>query len=311
MNQNMLIWALLILLVFVAVGWLRCWSDRRKMMGNLQDISKILQHIIAEDTEEKVMSFTDSKDMKVLISSINTLLNDRQKQKAEFIRTEAGLRKMLSNISHDMKTPLTVILGYLEIMEMEENKSPLISKVRLKAGQVMEMMNQFFSLAKLEAGDTPLEMEKVELNEVCRRNILDFYQILREKEYQVEISIPEEKLYTFGNGGALDRILFNLISNALRYGGDGKYLAVSLEDEMGSAVIRITDHGKGIAREYQEHIFERLYTMEDSRNRELQGNGLGLTIVKSLTQKLGGTVEVHSIPEEVTTFTVRMPLLKY
>ncbi len=305
MNEKVLLWVLLVVfIVLAAAGWLKAWSYKRKITGNLRDISRKLQHILAENTEEKVMSFTDTREMKELISSINAVLEDRQRRKAEFIRTETGFRKMLSNISHDMKTPLTVIMGYLEIMEMEENASPLIAKVRLKAAQVMDMMNQFFSLAKLEAGDAPLQMEKVELNEACRRNILDFYQILQEKEFQVEINIPEDKLYTYGNGCALDRILFNLISNALRYGSDGKYLGISLDSEEDYGVIKITDHGKGIARGYQEHIFERLYTMEDSRNREMQGNGLGLTIVKSLADKMGGRVEVQSVPGEFTVFTV-------
>lgn len=310
MSQNILP-VLAIFLAAVCLALLKSWSDRRKVLRNVREIADKLAHILAEDTEEKVMSFTDTEEVKHLIRQINAVLEDRQRRKAEFIHTEMDSKRMLSNVSHDIKTPLTVILGYLEIMQMEENASPLIGKVQDKAGQVIRMMNQFFDLAKLESGDAPLEMERVNLNEACRRNILDFYQILQEREFEVDIKIPELSLFIYGNSGALDRILFNLISNAVRYGGDGKYLGISLGKEAEQAVIRVSDHGKGIAREHQVHIFDRLYTMEDSRNREIQGNGLGLTIVKSLVQKMGGSVGVESEPGQLTVFTVSLPLLKY
>lgn len=310
MSQIMLP-VLAVLFAVVCAALLKVWSERRRVLRNVREITDKLEHILAEDTEEKVMAFTDAEEIKKLISQVNAVLEDRQQRKAEFIRTEMGSKRMLSNISHDIKTPLTVILGYLEIMQMEENASPLLTKVQDKAGQVIRMINQFFDLAKLESGDAPLEMERVNLNEVCRRNILDFYQILQEREFEVNISIPELSMYVYGNSGALDRILFNLIANAVRYGGEGRFLGITLGKEEDQAVIRIFDHGKGIAREHQAHIFDRLYTMEDSRNREMQGNGLGLTIVKSLAEKMGGTVRVESEPWKLTVFTVCLPLLKF
>lgn len=310
MSQKILL-LLSVLFAAVCLAFLKEWSERRRLQRNIREISDKLSHILEEDTEEKVMSFTDSEEIKRLITQVNAVLEDRQRRKAEFIRTEMGSKRMLSNISHDIKTPLTVILGYLEIMQMEENSSPFLGKVQDKADQVICMINQFFDLAKLESGDAPLEMERVNLNEACRRNILDFYQILQERESEVEVDIPELSMYVYGNNSALDRILFNLISNAVRYGGEGKFLGISLAKEGEQAVIRIFDHGKGIAREHQAHIFDRLYTMEDSRSREIQGNGLGLTIVKSLAEKMGGAVQVESEPWKLTVFTVRLPLLKY
>lgn len=307
------IWMTALLAAFLLTVFLlwRTWNDKRKIMKNIREISGQLEHILAENTEEKVMSFTSSEDVKRLISSTNAILEDRQRQKAEYIRTELSYKQMLSNISHDVKTPLTVILGYLEILQMQENASPLLLKVQKKAEQVMELMNEFFTLAKLESGDMPLEMERVELNEVCRRNILDFYQLLQEKEFQVEITLPETPVYVYGSQGAFDRILFNLISNAIRYGGDGKYLKISLQSSGKNAKIQVADHGKGIPEAELAHVFERLYTLEDSRNREMQGNGLGLTIVKRLVQRMGGTVCVESVPKELTVFKVCVPVIKY
>ncbi len=174
----------------------------------------------------------------------------------------------------------------------------------------MDLINEFFSLAKLEAGDMKLDMKQIRLNELCRRAILDFYDILRQQSFEVEINIPENSILVEGDERAIFRILYNLISNAVRYGAAGQYLGIFLRKDMdGMAVVDITDRGKGIEKEAISHIFERLYTMEDSRSRSIQGNGLGLTIAKSLAQALGGDVSVVSEPQIQTTFTLILPIV--
>lgn len=170
----------------------------------------------------------------------------------------------------------------------------------------MELINQFFTLAKLESGDTQVEMGRVNLSECCRENVLDFYELLTQKEFQVEIEIPEEPVFVEGNEEALQRILFNLISNAVRYGSDGKYLGIAVRTEGVFALIHVTDRGKGIEKAFAGTVFERLFTMEDSRNREIQGNGLGLTIARNLAVKMGGDITLVSEPDVSTTFTVKL-----
>ena len=98
----------------------------------------------------------------------------------------------------------------------------------------------------------------------------------------------------------------NLLSNALRYGSDGKYLGLFLREEENHVYIDVADKGKGIDRESAAHVFDRLYTMEDSRNREIQGTGLGLTIAKNLAKAMGGDIILNSIPYEKTVFTVEL-----
>lgn len=218
---------------------------------------------------------------------------------------------MLANISHDIKTPLTVILGYLEIMRLGDAEDEMLRKVEAKAKQVMELLNQFFTLAKLEAGDTDMTLSRVNLSEICRESALSFYDILQQKEFEVEISIPGTAVYVQGNKNALQRILLNLLSNAVRYGSDGKYLGIVLREGKDSASIDVTDKGKGIEREFAERIFERLYTMEDSRNREMQGNGLGLTIARSLASCMGGELLLDSVPGVRTTFTIKLKKRDY
>ena len=283
----------------------------RGIQAKLKKISRELSALLENDTDEKIMMFTDSETLMELCGQINRLLLDRQKVKSDFKKQEIASKKMLSNISHDIKTPLTVILGYLEMMRLDRPEDETLQKVEAKALQVMELINQFFTLAKLEAGDMNLEIGKVNISELCRENILNFYDILQGKDFAVEISVPEEDIFVQGEKGAIDRILSNLISNAVRYGSGGKYLGLALREDEEHAYIDIVDKGKGIEKAFAANVFERLYTMEDSRNRRIQGNGLGLTIAKNLAGQIGGNIYLDSEPNVKTTFTVELKKFIY
>lgn len=175
----------------------------------------------------------------------------------------------------------------------------------------MNLINQFFTLAKLESGDININLCKININEVCRENVLEFYDILLQKEFEVDLYIPETAIFVQGDKDALQRILYNLLSNVIRYGIDGKYLGVFLRQDKSSVYIDVVDKGKGIKQEFISNVFDRLYTMEDSRNREIQGNGLGLAIAKNLVEKLGGNIFLSSIPSVKTTFTVKLKKISF
>ena len=114
-----------------------------------------------------------------------------------------------------------------------------------------------------------------------------------------------------GDREALQRILFNLVSNAVRYGSAGKYLGVILHSDETYVYVDVVDHGQGIEKSFAGRIFDRLFTMEDSRSRSIQGNGLGLTIAKNLALQMGGDITLDSIPHVRTTFTLRLKKMRY
>lgn len=305
-DQTVLFFLLIVIAVLASAVLYQRFAFRRGIQTKLKQISRKLEDISDSGSDEKVMVFTDNPVLMELAGEINHLLLDRQKVKAEFKRGEIASKKMLANISHDIKTPLTVILGYLEIMRLTGADDEMLKKVEVKAKQVVDLINQFFTLAKLEAGDTNITLSRINVSEICRESVLGFYEILLQKDFEVEISIPEREIFVQGDKDALQRILFNLLSNAVRYGSDGKYLGIFLREEKNSVSIDVTDKGKGIQKEFADRIFERLYTMEDSRNREVQGNGLGLTIAQNLALQLGGDLYLDSMPDIKTTFTVRL-----
>ena len=283
----------------------------RGIQAKIKRMNKKLEEILETGSDEKVMVFTDNPVLMELGGQINRLLIDRQKIRADFKREEISSKKMLANISHDIKTPLTVILGYLEIMRLNHADHEMLKKVETKANQVMNLINQFFTLAKLESGDTNINLGKVNINEICRENVLEFYDILLQKDFDVDLFIPETAIFVQGEKEALQRILYNLLSNVIRYGSDGKYLGVFLRQDKSNVYIDVVDKGKGIEQEFASNVFDRLYTMEDSRNREIQGNGLGLTIAKNLAKQLEGDIFLDSIPNVKTTFTVKLKKITY
>lgn len=302
--------AVVVCLLFLVVLYQR-FIFGRGIQAKIRRINKKLEEILETGSDEKVMVFTDNPVLMELGGQINRLLIDRQKIRADFKREEISSKKMLANISHDIKTPLTVILGYLEIMCLNHADHEMLKKVETKANQVMNLINQFFTLAKLESGDTNINLGKVNINEICRENVLEFYDILLQKDFDVDLFIPETAIFVQGEKEALQRILYNLLSNVIRYGSDGKYLGVFLRQDKGNVYIDVVDKGKGIEQEFASNVFDRLYTMEDSRNREIQGNGLGLTIAKNLTKQLEGDLFLNSIPNVKTTFTVKLKKITY
>lgn len=280
---------------------------RTGIQRELRKMHRQLKKILDTDSDERVMTFTENKELMELAAQMNRLLEKQLKTKADYRRYEMASKRMLSNISHDMKTPMTVILGYLEIMRMNGEASPeMLEKTQQKAQGLLALVDQFFTLSKLEAGDMDVELSRLDICEVCRETILDFYEMLSEAAFEVEINVPDTPVYVQGNKDAIQRIVTNLISNVLRYGSAGKYLGIFLRADDSCVYVDVTDKGQGIDKVYAQSVFDRLFTMEDSRSRKVQGNGLGLTIARNLAWQMGGDITLESTPHVRTIFTVKL-----
>ncbi|HFK1807285.1 HAMP domain-containing histidine kinase [Bacillus cereus] len=309
---NLLIGIIFILLCVIYMQY----RMRKNSSKNLRYTYEKLESIVNDKTGETLLVMTDDLELQKLLVAINQLLDAKQKTNADHAKVEISMRKMLSNISHDLKTPLTVILGYTEMLNKDktinkEEQQILLEKVHTKTLEVMELIHKFFDLAKLESGDKAIEMTKVNMNEVCREKILSFYDLVTTKGFQVHIDIPERNIYALGNVEVLGRVLNNLISNAITYGDDGKALGMTLRDDETSVYIDVWDKGKGIDESHIDKVFERMYTLEDSRNRLYQGSGLGLTITKRLVEVMDGKIHLSSKPYEKTIFTIVLTKMQF
>ncbi|WP_226671204.1 sensor histidine kinase [Metabacillus litoralis] len=311
--MNMILFVIIIILLMIIFRMARL---NNKIKSNLKYIDQKLNLIMEKDTEEKVLLQTEDQDLRSLLTSINKMLSYKQRIIASYNKSEISTRRMLANITHDLKTPLTVILGTIEILLYdtslsESDREKLLKKVETKTIEVTELLQKFFDLAKLESGDLEIPLSRVNLSEVCKESILSFYEVISAKNMVVDIGIPEKAIYSMGNEEALKRVLNNLISNAIQYGVDGNVIGLTLREEAKYAFIDVWDKGKGISELHKDFVFERMYTLEDSRNKRYQGSGLGLTITKKLVEELGGEISLISKPYEKTTFTLRFVKLNY
>ncbi|MHA6482899.1 sensor histidine kinase [Paenibacillus sp. strain BS8-2] len=305
-----------IMVVVMAAIIVSQWLKAKKLNKNVRQMTDNLADIITQQTGQRVLVPTSHKESQQLLVQINRLLEHNQKVVADYTRSKDSQRKMISNMSHDLKTPLTVILGYTEQLNQtkrlpEEDEKQVIRRLYEKVNGVIALINQFFDLVKLEADDYVIPLSKISLSEVCRQSVLEFYDLLSSRNIGVELDIPDKPFYMLGNPAALDRVLSNLISNSIRYGNEGGVLGVTVREEGDFIAVDVWDRGKGIEEAHQSRVFDRLYTLDDARNRQFQGSGLGLSISKRLIEQMHGTIELSSVPNDKTTFTCRFKPFVY
>lgn len=299
--------AALVLLVLLLTVQSKYLNQSRQ----LKKLTEELAEYRDKGKQDQILLFSDEKGIQELLVQVNLFLEQQAELDQKQRQYEVENRKLLANISHDLKTPLTVIYGYSEMLlsnrELPTDIYSKVDKIHNKTQDVLDMINEFFDLVKLESGDMKLECQCLDVCELCRNEIINYYDTLNQKGFHTEVEIPEESIYIQGDERALQRILNNLLQNALKYGADGKYLKLCLKENRGSVQIEVIDRGKGIVEEHQDQVFERLVTLEDARNKKYHGSGLGLTITKRLTEAMGGRICLKSSPYVSTTFTVEFP----
>ena len=168
-------------------------------------------------------------------------------------------------------------------------------------------MEEFFQLSKLESNDIKLNLKEINISELIRQNIISFYSQIEKYNIKVCINIPNEDVYIISDEKCINRILNNLINNSLKHGVKVTKMGVNLSTDDDNVFIDVYDNGIGIPKEELKFVFDRLYTVEKSRSTNLKSSGLGLTIVKKLTEILDGDISVESVSFEKTVFTIRLP----
>ncbi|WP_336636040.1 sensor histidine kinase [Lysinibacillus fusiformis] len=311
----MIIILLIIIVVLIGIVIFQ-WKTKKEQNQTIQYMNEKLRAIVQEKSNEKILVTTSNLQTQQLLISINAWLDHHQKVQATHRKMEDSMKKMLANISHDLKTPLTVVLGYIEMLQLqsstsEEERQRLLTGVHAKTLEVLKIIHTFFDLAKLEAGDTDYPITKINVCEISRKNILSFYDMVTSMGLNITITIPETPMYALGNEEALDRVLNNLLSNALAYGADGNIIGLTVRNDETTIYIDVWDCGKGIDEYHIDSVFERMYTLEDSRNKSFQGSGLGLTITKRLVEMMDGSIQLSSIPYKKTIFTIALKRMMY
>lgn len=281
----------------------------------INNISQTIKNIGQGNYNERIRMQNSNKNLNNLTENINGLLDKFQNSMKLNKEYEDERRKMITNISHDLRTPLTSLLGYIEFMKDNKNLSQeemeeYINIIEEKGNNLRNLMSEFFQLSKLEGKDIKLDIKNINLSEIIRQNIILFYSDFNNKDIEPIIDLPSEDIYAMADKISVERVLNNLISNAIKYGYEGKNIGIHLKHSKKNVQVTVWDQGRGIPEEKLKLIFERLYTLEKSRNKNFQGSGLGLTIVKKLIEMQKGTITVKSVPYKKNEFIFTLPSVR-
>lgn len=299
------LFCVLCLILLAAFLWQR--RSYKKLQEEVCYIGERLETLSITSENGFVLLPTDHGCVKEMVSSINGLLQEFYSSKLEYERAKKAMAQVLTNISHDIRTPLTVLKGNSEILvsrtkdrDVPEQLRRMADKIDEKADELVATINDYFTMSRISSGDFPLNLKQKNISRLCHEIILGYYDFLEEQEFTVDLQMPESPVFAVTDSDALSRILKNLIDNAIRHGGSGKYLALRLSEQKEKVIIEVEDHGAGIPSDQQKKIFSRNYTTA----RKSYGNGLGLAISQNLARQMGADLTVSNVPSEKTIFSV-------
>ena len=259
---------------------------------------------LREDEGARVRMAAPNRAAEDLLSAVNRLLELREADEAEHRRQEHAIRQQISNISHDLRTPLTSILGYLQLLEGDsltvEERREYLGIVRGRAKALQSLITSFYDLSRLEGGEYPLSREKVDLYHVLSELVAEFYNDFEQSGFDMTVELaPGLPAVTADPAGVL-RVFTNLIRNALEHGQ--KRMSILLYRQGETVVSAFSNDAAGLTREDVEHVFDRFFTADTMRTG--QSTGLGLAIVKALVGQMGHRVTA-ALDGEMFTVQVR------
>ncbi|OJG72191.1 hypothetical protein RV11_GL003162 [Enterococcus phoeniculicola] len=290
--------------LFSLIEYVKVKQTKKQLLSLIKEAKRVA----TSNSESTLLFKTDDKIVKKMCAELNEIVSQNNKNKIEYDAARNSVSSTLSNISHDIKTPLATALGYIEILEQTSSVSSYSTKIKNKIIEVNQIVSQFSILAKLDSNDMLFSIEPININELCRQILFSFSPTFISNNFEVQVSIPENGTIIYTDRYALKSILENLINNVLVHGKDGNFFSLTLQREHSNVIISIGDKGKGIAKKNICNIFDRTFMEDSSRNTKNQGSGLGLAIVTEYLTRLNGQIEVTSKPYVETLFKVTIPI---
>lgn len=222
---------------------------------------------------------------------------------------ERQKNELITNVAHDLRTPLTTIVGYLELIKddtalSKEDVHKYSSIAYEKSIRLQEMMDDLFEFTKLDNADIKLNKSMINLSGLIMQMTDEFYPSFKDCNITPIVDLPEENIYVQGDGQLLARVFDNLISNALKYGYHNTDLKIEVSGDEKYATVKVINHGDTIASEDIPLLFNKFYRTDSSRNSKTGGTGLGLAITKNIVDLHHGDISVTS-DDQITTFIVK------
>ena len=269
--------------------------DIRQLNNKLSDIAHI-------DTNARLVTNTFDKRISDLVQSINDMLRRNRKDHYDVRRIEAELKRAITNISHDLRTPLTAARGYLQMLESPDldvkTRARYLDIISGRLDSLGILMNNLFEFARIIEGNTTVDIQQVNVSNILRDSLSEAYGELERKGFTVDVDIPEAPVICLCDTDALRRVLQNLLKNVYYHGKE--YLRVRLSDGR----IEITNKTDDLNKLDVEHIFERFYTADTARTNK--STGLGLAIATELTHRMSGKISAKK-DDDMLVISIQLP----
>ena len=302
------------LLVFVSVAIaiisvIICGFVIRRVKTQINGMLDALEDIKAGNGNRRILSATDEFTASIAYE-VNDIVSSYEKELSSFRQAEEVNKQLMTSLSHDVRTPLTTLIGYLDAAHKGivtgKDKDEYVEIARRKAHDLKEYIDVLFDWFKLNSNEFVLSIDPVEAVELTRNILIDWIPIFEDKQIDYSIDIPEQPFRVRLDPDAYMRVLNNLIQNVIVHSHADK-INISLSNQDGNMKIVVADNGVGIEKDDLKHIFERLYKCDKGRSEK--GSGLGLSIVHQLVEKMNGTITAESTPGNGTMFALYFPLV--
>ncbi|MFS0868798.1 ATP-binding protein [Paenibacillus xylanilyticus] len=295
---------------FSLILWLYSWITARKITLPLQAVSNRLA-AVSEEEQGEHLQIKANKELMEIQLNFNRMTTRLKKAREDKRRLENDRTRMFMDISHDLKTPVTTIQGYAEVLRLGLEQDDLQRKkyaghIHRKALFIGALVNDLLELTKLESTSFSFERVKGDLAEICRTEAADMYDSFEQKGIHLDITIPDKPILFHFHEGLLRRIIHNLLANALKYNTHGAHAWLTLEERTEGLLLTVGDDGPGISADLLATVFEP-FVRGDRARRNDGGSGLGLAIVKGAVEKHNGVVWIDD-KAKGTLISIYLPL---
>jgi two-component system, OmpR family, sensor kinase len=284
------------------------WWIIRRELRPVDQMVATATGIAAGDLTRRVPDADPHTELGKLGTALNDMLGKIEQSVAARIASEQRLRRFVSDASHELRNPLTSVLGYAELYRQGALRTPesvgnAMGRIEAEGGRMARLVDDLLMLARLDE-DQWLEMAQVDLAAIAREAVDDFRVVVPDRP--VDLVAPDEAIVT-GDAQRLRQVIDNLLSNARIHTPEGTAVRVRVSREGGEYALRVSDVGPGLSPEQREHVFDRFWRADPARARTRGGSGLGLAIVASIAEAHAGRATVDSTPGQGATFTVHLP----
>ncbi|MDE5933957.1 MAG: HAMP domain-containing histidine kinase [Lachnospiraceae bacterium] len=279
----------------------------RRVKKQIAEMTDVLEDVKNGNGNRRILSETHEL-VAPLAYELNDIILSYENRLSACHQMEETNRQLMTSLSHDVRTPLTTLIGYLDAahkgIATGKERDDYIETARRKAHDLKEYIDVLFDWFKLGSNEFSLNIATLDLTELTRNILIDWIPIFEDTQIDFTIDIPEQPFRVKLDPDAYMRIVNNLIQNVISHSHADK-IEIALSGQGGNIKILITDNGVGIDKEDLKHIFERLYKCDKGRSEK--GSGLGLSIAHQLVVKMNGTITAQSVPGKGTIFTLLFP----